>query len=186
MFNQDALTSVYVSGTANEWTYSNASTDITTIGTDVYTRSDLWTEKYTITSGSIGYSGVYASSDKENSTLLEEAHDISEKTNLVYAVYELGDTVAGLTFADLWKKDKVVTFRVNQTNNTYKEWEGATAPTAPTVDLSTGIGEAGTLNDDPLNYYKIDNNTYGQTSMTFQHYGTFMTWFSSSANRNFE
>ncbi len=185
LFNQDVCESIYTVGVANEWTHTNTFSQVKTVGSDIYTYTDLWTERYTIAADAIKYIGSSDRSNLENSVKTNEEHDTSEKSYTVYAIYEVGDTKEGQTFAELWKKDKIVTFIENQTNETYKEWEGATAPTAPTVDLSTGIGEAGTLNDDPLNYYKIDNNTY-QTSMTFQHYGTFMTWFSSSANRNFE
>lgn len=185
LFNQDSIAYAYFPSGTDQWVFSESSSYIYTRNGIIYSYSDSNTERLTVSRSAIATSGAFDSESKTDASITEARHKRYDTTYSVYAAYRLGDTKVGEAFADIWKKDGVVTFRCNQASYVHKEWEGATEPAAPSVSAATGKGESGSEGSDPLNYYLIDMNAY-QKTINLQHFGDYIAYFSGSASRGLD
>jgi hypothetical protein len=142
-------------------------------------------ERYAISGESITYTSLQDFTWLDNGAVARTFHYANDESHDVVAVYKVGASDASAQFADIWKKGNVASFRTNRRIYSSREWDGDTPPSAPAVDPATGYGTAGTPGTRPLNYYYINDNLFA-TTLSFQHYGDFMTFWTNAASRGID
>lgn len=188
LFTQDNRLMVFAA-TGGNYAWESVYNQTTTKGSDVfefiYNRTRIWT----VSSDKVDYSDKQLRTDRTNGVATRiRSYDYIENFE-VLSVFELGGGKEGASFAELWKKDKSLSFRLVRTNLERIEYEGTTVagtpPTKPIADPVSGTGVVGTQNSNPLNYYYVDKNRNTWDS-NVQHHGDFITQMPYTAARGID
>jgi hypothetical protein len=184
LFNQDAATRAYARDESG-WACGYRFEANRVFGSDTEHVVNEMASRYDINEEGISYSSTQNWTIERNEAVTRTYHYSTDEAYDMYAAYKVGASSATAQFADIWKKGNTVTFRANRTSQINREWDGDTPPSAPAVDPATGYGTAGSSGTTPRNYYTINNNLYTST-LSFQNYGDFITFWTNAPGRAVE
>ena len=139
-FNLNNMSTVLMKGiAANSWVGNTKTTTTVTATTSVSTVVDA-THTVTIADGSFVDDTLTVMTLTVGTAAPTVTTEQSTYNASIEKYFLVGGDTSDKKFADVWKKGNTATFQLLQNRYTHILYIGATAPTAPTPDTTTGIG----------------------------------------------